>query len=584
MAESVRFSPHPNRAREIGWRSWSPAAFDEASSVDRPVFLNVSTVWCHWCHRMDEVAFSDESIIRLLNEDFIPIRVDGDRYPHVQDRYIAGGWPTNAFLTPTGEVLWAATYTEPEQLRGAAQGVLGAWKERREEFQQEIERRRRALESSRNRQTALGLVRREAADDVMTATRDAFDPRNGGFGTAPKFPSPRATELLYLHSRLGDPGWAEMADRTLDGMLAGELFDRVDGGFFRYAMSDDWTAPRYEKLLDVNAAMLAAYAHGAHLRGRREWRAAAERTVEWADRALLQPVGLWGGSQEPDTAYFEGDDAARRGSAAPPADPTIYTGWNAQWISALADAGARFDRKDWIQAAATALGTLLELMAAPGDLLHHYLVPGGTPELPVLLADPLHAGVACVTVAQATGSARWLENARKLAQGIEKAFWAEDGGFWDRARSPHDVGVLRYRDRPFELNSEAARFLLDLASATGERKYRALAERILALLSPQAGRYGVDGAAFALAVEEFFEPPTRIMIAGDPDAGRELRRTALLLGVPGRRVFPVRIGDRQGPFRFATEEPAAAFACGQRGCSPAVIDPAGLPAAVDAVA
>ncbi|MGH7552900.1 MAG: DUF255 domain-containing protein, partial [Longimicrobiales bacterium] len=96
MAESVRFSPHPNRAREIGWRFWSPAAFDEASKADRPVFLNVSTVWCHWCHRMDEVAFSDEFIIRLLNENFIPIRVDGDRYPHVQDRYIAGGWPTNA--------------------------------------------------------------------------------------------------------------------------------------------------------------------------------------------------------------------------------------------------------------------------------------------------------------------------------------------------------------------------------------------------------------------------------------------------------------------------------------------------------
>ncbi len=582
MSEFARFSSGSNRAHEVDWRPWSPAAFGEAAQTDRPIFLNISTVWCQWCDRMDELVFSDESIIRQLNQHFIPIRVDGDHYPHVQDRYIAGGWPTNAFLTPTGEVLWAATYTEAEQLKSAAQGVLGAWSERREEFQHEIERRRRALESSRKRHTALGLVRREAADDVLAATRDAFDHRYGGFGTAPKFPSPRAIELLYLQARSGDPGWADMADRTLDGMLSGELFDRADGGFFRYATAEDWTSPRREKLLDVNAALLRAYALGAHLRGHRDWHAAVEQTVEWIDRVLLQPRGLWGGSQYPEAS--ERGAIEHRKHTPPGADPTVYTGWNAQWIAALADAGARFDRADWVERSATALETLLEIMAAPGDLLHHFLLPDGQPELPVLLADSLHAGIASMAVAQATGSPQWLAEARRIANGIEKAFWAEDGGFWDRVRSSHDLGVLRYRDRPFELNAEAARFLLDLSGATGERKFSALAERILALLSPQAGRYGVDGATFALAVEEFFEAPTRFVIAGEQEAGHHLRRAALLLGIPGRRVFAVRNGDRIGPLHFATDQPAAAFACGPRGCSPPVTDPDRLAAAANAVA
>src|SRR5690606_20853156 len=149
---------------------------------------------------------------------------------------------------------------------------------RRAELQGEIDRRRRALEAARGRQVAVGLVRREAADDVFSALLDAFDPRNGGFGTAPKFPLPDAIELLFVQAaRLGDEGSRAVAERTLDGMLAGELFDPIDGGSFRYALAADWTEPRREKPLETNAGLLRAYALGAHLLERRDWRAAAER-------------------------------------------------------------------------------------------------------------------------------------------------------------------------------------------------------------------------------------------------------------------------------------------------------------------
>src|SRR5687768_5299395 len=138
-----RFSPRPNRAGEIHWRTWGAPAFAEAAAAGRPVLLNLSAVWCHWCHLMDETTLSDPTIITLLNSELVPIRVDADRSPHVQDRYIAGGWPTNAFLTPTGEVLWAGTYLEPDEFRKVAESVLAAWGTRRAELETEIERRRR---------------------------------------------------------------------------------------------------------------------------------------------------------------------------------------------------------------------------------------------------------------------------------------------------------------------------------------------------------------------------------------------------------------------------------------------------------
>src|SRR5262245_38098680 len=107
MPMSFRFSPRPNRADEIHWRAWNADAFAEAVKADKPVLLNLTAMWCHWCHLMDETTYSDHDLIALINDNMIAVRVDADQHPHVQDCYIAGGWPTNAFLTPTGEVLWS---------------------------------------------------------------------------------------------------------------------------------------------------------------------------------------------------------------------------------------------------------------------------------------------------------------------------------------------------------------------------------------------------------------------------------------------------------------------------------------------
>lgn len=567
---SHRFSPRPNRARDINWRVWSTEAFAEAAATDKPILLNLTAVWCHWCHLMDETTYSVPDLINLINENLIAIRVDADQHPHVQDRYIAGGWPTNAFLTPTGEVLWSGTYVPPEQFTQVAAAVLGAWGERRDELKLEIERRRKAMEAARGRHHVVGLVRHEAADDVLSATIDAYDPRNGGFGTEPKFPYADAVELLLMQSA-ANPDCLRMAEHTLDGMLAGELWDKVEGGFFRYATAEDWTAPRYEKLLSTNAAMLRIYSMGAHVRNRPDWRAAAERIVGWVDATLANGDGLWAGSQASDDDYYGAP--SRKPAQAPPVDDVVYTSYNAQWMRAGAEAGARLGRSDWVITARRGLDTLLAEMAAPKDLMFHYRRPGEAPAIDFLLADAAETAYACLAMAQVTGESGYFEHARRLAGGMERAFWAEDGAFWDRSKGADEVGVLRYREKPFELNAECARLLNDLSSALGESGFRARSERILALLSPQAGRYGVGGAGYAIAVEEFFEAPKKIVITGTGPKAAQLREAALRLPLVSRRVWSMPEGGRVGQLNFALHAEPAAYVATTRGTSQAVYQP-----------
>ena len=132
------FSPRPNRAHEIRWRPWSPEAFEEARREDKPILLAISAVWCHWCHVMDETTYSDEQVIRLINERFVPVRVDNDQRPDVNARYNMGGWPTTAFLTPDGEVLSGATYVPPEQFRQALEQVSSYYREHRDDIAQKV--------------------------------------------------------------------------------------------------------------------------------------------------------------------------------------------------------------------------------------------------------------------------------------------------------------------------------------------------------------------------------------------------------------------------------------------------------------
>src|SRR5437870_7898032 len=194
FVSEFRFSPRPNRAGDIRWREWGSAAFNESSLTRRPVLLGISAVWCHWCHVMDETTYSDPDVIRLINDRYVPVRVDNDKRPDVNRRYNMGGWPTTAFLTPDGEIITGGTYLPPDVMRQYLSQVADVYRERRSEIDQRVAEPR--IAEAQRRKASAGPLQWSIVEDVVERIRGLYDASFGGFGTEPKFPQPHLLRLL----------------------------------------------------------------------------------------------------------------------------------------------------------------------------------------------------------------------------------------------------------------------------------------------------------------------------------------------------------------------------------------------------
>src|SRR5579864_978184 len=210
VATEFHFSPRPNRAAEIGWQPWSASAFDLARRTGRPILLSISAVWCHWCHVMDETTYSNQGVIDLISREYVPIRVDNDVRPDINQRYNMGGWPTTAFLTPSGDILTGATYMPPDQMADALARVAAYYHANQAEIASKaLEGRKRAATGVSR---SAGELDAASVDAVLEAVTSAYDPRYGGFGSAPKFPQTDAILLLLEQARVrGDPALGQMA-------------------------------------------------------------------------------------------------------------------------------------------------------------------------------------------------------------------------------------------------------------------------------------------------------------------------------------------------------------------------------------
>ena len=329
--------------------------------------------------------------------------------------------------------------------------------------------------------------------------QESYDPRNGGFGGEPKFPYAEAIELLFAQST-PKPGssWRGMAERSLEGMLAGELADPVEGGFFRYALSADWTSPALREAAGRErgtAPGICARRTGAWPRGLGREQPSA-RSHGWNRRSKL-PNGLWGASQAADDEYF----AANASGTGRPVKfhswiDVVLTNRNAEWILALADAGGRLGHAGMDRARPATRMTRCSrrcstmascITAARRTPRAGGLRTAGRSRRAVTGGD--HAR------AEHRDGMKYLDTACELVRIMEATLWADEGGFRDHPRSGDDVGALRYPGSAIRVNAAAARIVLDLSLITGQRSYHALAERTLAVLSPLAGRYGVSGAA-----------------------------------------------------------------------------------------
>ena len=487
-APEFHFSPRPNRASEINWQPWSAAAFEGARLTRRPILLSISAVWCHWCHVMDETTYSHPSVIEIINRDYVPIRVDNDVRPDINQRYNMGGWPTTAFLTPTGDILTGGTYMPPDQMAGALMRIADYYRGNQAEIASRVLDARKRAASGVSR--SAGELDSRLVEEILDAVKAAYDPTYGGFGNAPKFPQTDAILLLLEQSVLrADDELRRMAVHTLERMSGGGTYDHVEGGFFRYSTTQDWSVPHFEKMLEDHAGLVQALA----LAGMPEQLA---KTAGYLDRVLRDPkTGLYAGSQDADEHYYSMDADERASSNPPYVDRRVYTAWNAALAVAYLDAGLPADRL---------LEALFKRAYRQGEGITHAEGAGaqGAPQVGQL-ADQVWALWASARAYQRGLGDRWREVALDLAAHIEERYGdPELGGYLDHAGG-EDLGRLGERIKPLAENSVAAMALIELDIMVGDPSspFRERARRALESVAALPRQYGLMAAVFARALD-----------------------------------------------------------------------------------
>jgi uncharacterized protein YyaL (SSP411 family) len=506
------FSPRPNRAHEVRWRPWSPAAFEEAKQLDRPILLSISAVWCHWCHVMDETTYSNRGVIDLINSEYVPIRVDNDVRPDINQRYNMGGWPTTAWLTPSGDILTGATYLPPEQMAGTLGRVASYYRTHGPEIAtQVLESRKRA--GSIGGRTA-GELSAGMVDSILEAVRASYDPTYGGFGVAPKFPQTEAILLLLEQAQLrADEELRRMAVHTLEQMAAGGMYDHVEGGFFRYSTTQDWSVPHFEKMLEDHAGLIGGLA-AAGMTG------VLDATTAYLERTLRdRESGLFAGSQDADEDYYARDAAGRTTLTPPYVDRRVYSAWNAALAVSYLDAARRLDRPGLRVQARQALDSLFAARYRPGEGLAHADDVGGQ------LGDQVWGLLAALRAHQAgLHPGKWLDIAIDLAHHIDDRYAdREHGGYLDRAGGD-ELGRLGDPVKPLVENAVAAMALVELDVLRGDpdQPYAARARGALASVAALPRQYGLMAAAFARALDRL-EKTVKVTTGSEP-----LARAAVL--------------------------------------------------------
>ncbi len=568
---SFRFSPNPNLAHQIDWQPWGDAAFAKARDENKPVLLAISAVWCYWCHVMDETSYSDPEVSAFIGRHFVAVRVDSDHRPDINARYNVGGWPSTAFLTCHGGLIGAATYLPPDQFLAMLSELQRAYQEQKPQLYEqarELQRQRRAQAS---RVMAGSEIVGPLVDRAARSVAGAYDPAHGGFGDEPKFPNaPVLSFLVHLTRTTGEDFYRAMLRKTLDGMAAGGIYDREEGGFFRHCGKADWSDPQWEKLLEENVNLARVYLDAWPLLDGEECRQAAASTIDYlVDHLFDGDVPGFRGSQGAHSEYFGLPLASRREQTAPPVDPSCYAGSNAQAVALLLDASSRLGRPDLERKALDVLAAL-DAMAQAGRLSHAY-TQAGPGEEPAFLTDWAHLLNALMSAHRHTAQGDYLERAKDVALVLAGRFFDQgNGGFFDIEEDPAAVGYLQTREKPLAENLAAALGLLKLYQGTRNGDYRQLAEATLSAYVNAHRDYGEFAAAYGLAVDLWWNSPVEITIEGRPG---EVGTLAMLRAAV--RVSYPHLDIRLAPLN-AAGQPARALICLETVCLPPVDDPGAL--------
>ena len=317
MPNQLQFEKSPyllqHKSNPVNWLPWGSAAFETARAEDKPVFLSIGYSTCHWCHVMAHESFEDEDVAETINRGFIPIKVDREERPDIDAVYMAacvamtgsGGWPLTVLMTPDQKPFWAGTYLPKKALLSLLKQAERLWRQGREGLLSAGDELTACLQRSET--TRPGTPDRKLITRAVTQYAQSFDPEWGGFGHAPKFPTPHNLIFLLRYARCAKDGTAmKMVEKTLEAMYRGGLFDHVGGGFSRYSTDERWLVPHFEKMLYDNALLAFTYTEAFQHTHRPLYEMVARRTAEYVIRELETPQGGFCCGQDADSEGIEG--------------------------------------------------------------------------------------------------------------------------------------------------------------------------------------------------------------------------------------------------------------------------------------
>jgi uncharacterized protein len=541
----------------VEWWEWSEEAFEEARRRDVPILLSVGYAACHWCHVMAHESFEDPETARVMNDRFVNVKVDREERPDVDSVYMEavqamtgqGGWPMTVWIDHEGRPFFAGTYFPRAPRHGMAtfsqvmDAVAAAWNDRRDDVAEQAERLVQAISPEIPTGDMPG---REALAAAYQEIESSFDPINGGFGGAPKFPQQPVLEfLLRIHDEQWSPNAATMLAKTLDEMAAGGIHDQIGGGFARYSVDAHWLVPHFEKMLYDNAQLARLYLWTGIQLDRQDFIDVARSTLEYMARDLRHSDGGFFSSEDADSegvegrfyvwtidemqhvlgdrageviAYFGvtesgnfeganilqvvGDEApsdlgnlkekllaARSERIRPGLDDKVIASWNGLAIRAYAEAGAALGEDRYLEIAEDAARFITDRLISDGKLARSWRE--GQTSVSGFLEDHAALAVGLFTLFAATGNERWYEQAIGLVN-LLGSFVRPEGGFYSTSNESEAL-VKRptdLTDNPLPSgNALAAEALLLASLYTGNSEWRRLSEGAIESIGLLAERY-----------------------------------------------------------------------------------------------
>jgi uncharacterized protein len=285
----------------IRWHEWGEEAFATAQRENKPILLDIGAVWCHWCHVMDRESYDSPEIAEIINQHFIAVKVDRDERPDIDSRYQVavssisgqGGWPLTAFLTPDGKPFYGGTYFPPDDQYGRPSfkrvllSISNAYGEKNDDVMEQAKLVEGAISHAESFAGKGGEFSPAVIEAIVKSALQMFDPRNGGFGSAPKFPHSAALDLLIdQYVRSADEQLRDVFISTLEKMAHGGVYDQLAGGFHRYSVDERWIVPHFEKMCYDNSELLKNYVHAYQATGSEFFASVARDIIRWMDEWL----------------------------------------------------------------------------------------------------------------------------------------------------------------------------------------------------------------------------------------------------------------------------------------------------------